>query len=77
MEVYPLHIYFNKYFCNDTLLFLHLEFLLLKKKQSVLCLHLAPCLLGTPGKNKCSLMQEIYNKASLYEVTKVPSEGIT
>lgn len=27
MKVYPLHIYFNKYFCNDPLFSLHLEFL--------------------------------------------------
>lgn len=35
MKVYPLHIYFNKYFCSDTLFSLHMEFFCAEKKKTV------------------------------------------
>lgn len=36
IKVYPLHIYFNKYFCNDTLCYLYLDLCL---KETLLTAH--------------------------------------
>lgn len=36
IKVYPLHIYFNKYFCNDTLYYLDLDLYL---KETILTAH--------------------------------------